>query len=71
MDTPVDDVAGDPYGPSSPEFVPSSNFDHMWVSTLAHCLKRFELMMPSYHKESSGGISCITLDRFPIFDHFN
>ena len=71
VDTPVDDVAIDPYGPSSPEFVASDEFAHMWVSALAHCQKRFEGTMPKYHKEASGGIGCFTPDSFPVFDHFN
>jgi glycine/D-amino acid oxidase-like deaminating enzyme len=70
VDTPVDEVAIDPYGPSSPEFVASGEFAHMWVSALAHCQKRYEGMMPKYHKEASGGIGCFTPDSFPVFDHF-
>ena len=68
--TPVDEVAIDPYGPSSPEFVSSDDFAHMWVSALAHCHKRFEGMMGKYHREPSGGIGCFTADSFPVFDHF-
>ena len=71
VDTPVDEVAIDPYGPSSPEFISSPEFAHMWVSALAHCHKRFEGMMPKYHREPSGGIGCFTPDSFPVFDHFN
>lgn len=70
VDTPVDEVAIDPYGPSSPEFVASAEFAHMWVSALAHCQSRFEGTMPKYHKESSGGIGCFTPDSFPVIDHF-
>ncbi len=70
VETPVDEVAIDPYGPSSPEFVASAEFAHMWVSALAHCQKRFEGTMPKYHKEASGGIGCFTPDSFPVFDHF-
>ena len=69
--TPVDEVAIDPYGPSSPEFVSSQEFAHMWVSALAHCHKRFEGTMPKYHREPSGGIGCFTPDSFPVFDKFN
>ena len=68
--TPVDKVAIDPYGPSSPEFVSGGEFAHMWVSALAHCHKRFEGMMPKYHDEPSGGIGCFTPDSFPVFDCF-
>ncbi|SVC27809.1 uncharacterized protein METZ01_LOCUS280663, partial [marine metagenome] len=69
--TPVAEVAIDPYGPSSPEFVAGPQFAHMWVSALAHCHKRFGGMMAQYHREPSGGIGCFTPDSFPIFDHFN
>lgn len=71
VNTPVDEVAIDPYGPSSPEFVSSHEFAHMWVSALAHCHKRFEGTMPKYHREPSGGIGCFTPDSFPVFDKFN
>ncbi|MGR3343852.1 MAG: NAD(P)/FAD-dependent oxidoreductase [Paracoccaceae bacterium] len=71
VETPVDKVAIDPYGPSSPEFVASDNFAHMWVSALAHCHKRFEGTMGKYHREASGGIGCFTADSFPVFDHFH
>lgn len=71
VDTPVDEVRIDPYGPSSPEFVSSPEFAHMWVSALAQCQKRYEGMMPKYHKEASGGIGCFTPDSFPVFDTFH
>jgi glycine/D-amino acid oxidase-like deaminating enzyme len=71
VDTPVDSVAIDPYGPSSAEFVASPDFAHMWVSALAHCHKRFEGMSNNYHREPSGGIGCFTADSFPVFDTFN
>ena len=70
VETPVDEVQIDPYGPSSPEFVSSPEFAHMWVSALAHCQKRYEGTMPKYHREASGGIGCFTPDSFPVFDHF-
>ena len=69
--TPVDEIAIDPYGPSSPEFVASTDFAHMWVSALAHCHKRFEGHSNNYHREASGGIGCFTADSFPVFDTFN
>ena len=70
VETPVDEVQIDPYGPSSPEFVSSKEFAHMWVSALAHCQSRYEGTMPKYHREASGGIGCFTPDSFPVFDHF-
>ena len=66
VDTPVNEVAIDPYGPESKEFTASKDFPEMWVSALAHCHKRFEGMMPHYHKEPSGGIGCFTPDSFPV-----
>ena len=71
VNTPVDSVAIDPYGPSSPEFIASTDFAHMWVSALAHCHKRFEGHSNNYHREASGGIGCFTADSFPVFDTFN
>lgn len=70
VNTPVDKVAVDPYGPSSPEFVASDEFAHLWVSALAHCQERFQGMSATYRREPSGGIGCFTPDSFPIFDHF-
>ncbi len=70
VETPVDKVAIDPYGPSSPEFVSGPEFAHMWVSALAHCHKRFEGQLGNYHRDPSGGIGCFTADSFPVFDHF-
>jgi glycine/D-amino acid oxidase-like deaminating enzyme len=70
VDKPAEEVAIDPYGPASPEFVASKDFAHMWVSALAHCHKRFEGTMGRYHREPSGGIGCFTPDSFPVFDHF-
>lgn len=70
VETPVNDVQIDPYGPASPEFVASPEFAHMWVSALAHCHKRFEGHLDKFHREPSGGIGCFTPDSFPVFDHF-
>ncbi|MCH7686554.1 MAG: FAD-binding oxidoreductase, partial [Planctomycetes bacterium] len=65
-----DDVAVDPYGPESPDFVVGDDFAHMWCSALAFCQKRFEGKMPLYKNEPSGGIGAFTPDSFPIFDVF-
>ncbi|MCG8356412.1 MAG: FAD-binding oxidoreductase [Kiloniellales bacterium] len=70
VDKPVDDVAIDPYGPESPEFIVDDNFAHMWCSALAHCQKRFEGKIVKYKKEPSGGLGCFTPDSFPVFDRF-
>jgi glycine/D-amino acid oxidase-like deaminating enzyme len=64
----ADDVAIDPYGPQSPEFIVGPEFAHMWVSALAHCQKRFSGTMPLYKNEPSGGIGAFTPDSFPVFD---
>src|SRR5262249_36727527 len=70
IQTPVDEVAVDPYGPDSPDFIVGDEFPHMWVSALAFCQKRFQGQMPKYKKEPSGGIGCFTADSFPVFDRF-
>lgn len=69
IDKPADQVAVDPYGPESPEFIVGDDFAHMWVSALAHCQKRFEGTISQWKKEPSGGIGCFTPDSFPIFDN--
>ena len=70
IQTPVDEVAVDPYGPDSPDFIVGDDFAHMWCSALAFCQKRFEGQIPKYKKEPSGGIGCFTADSFPVFDRF-
>lgn len=70
VDRPADDVAVDPYGPASPDFVVGLDFARMWTAGLAHCLKRFEGKSGLFAKEPSGGIGCFTPDSFPVFDVF-
>ena len=70
VETDPDEVAVDPYGPESPEFVVGHDFAHMWCSALAHCQKRFEGQIPKYKDEPSGGIGAFTPDSFPVFDVF-
>ena len=70
IETPVDQVAVDPYGPESPDFIVGDDFAHMWCSALAFCQKRFEGQIGKYKKEPSGGIGCFTADSFPVFDRF-
>ena len=66
-----DDVAVDPYGPESPDFIVGENFVEMWCSALAHCQKRFEGKIGAYNREEkSGGLGCFTPDNFPVFDTF-
>jgi len=68
--TDPDQVAVDPYGPESPDFIVGEDFKRMWVSALAHCQGRYEGHMSVYRDEPSGGIGCFTPDNFPIFDQF-
>lgn len=70
VDKPASDVAVDPYGPASKEFVTGDEFAHRWVSALAHCQKRFAGTFGSYRREPSGGIGAFTPDSFPVFDAF-
>jgi len=68
VDKPAGDVAVDPYGPASPEFVVGQEFAEMWTSALAHCQERFAGALPRFKEEPSGGIGAFTPDSFPIFD---
>ena len=71
VEQPADDVAVDPYGPKSKEFVVTPEFERMWTSALAHCHKRFEDKRGLYRKAPSGGIGAFTPDSFPVFDTFH
>ena len=69
VDKEADEVAVDPYGAESPEFIVGEDFAEMWVSALAHCQKRFEGTLGEYKThEPSGGIGAFTPDSFPVFD---
>jgi methylglutamate dehydrogenase subunit A len=70
IERPADEVAVDPYGPASPDFVVGAEFQRMWTSALAHCHQRFEGKGHLFRKEPSGGIGCFTPDSFPVFDVF-
>ena len=70
VETDMDDVAVDPYGIHSPDFIVGADFRHMWCSALAYCQKRFEGQIHQYKNEPSGGIGCFTPDSFPVFDVF-
>ncbi|MCA1849128.1 MAG: FAD-binding oxidoreductase, partial [Actinobacteria bacterium] len=70
VDQPADEVAVDPYGPESPDFVVGEDFARMWTSALAHCHERFEGKSYLFSREPSGGIGCFTPDSFPVFDTF-
>ena len=68
IDKPADDVAVDPYGPASPEFIVGPEFSDLWVSALSHCQSRFSGTIPQFKKEPSGGIGAFAPDSFPVFD---
>jgi hypothetical protein len=70
VEQPADDVAVDPYGPLSTEFVVTDEFERMYTSALAHCHRRFVGKRPLYRKAPSGGIGAFTPDSFPMFDVF-
>lgn len=70
VDQPAQEVAVDPYGPESPDFVVGEDFARMWTSALAHCHARFEDKRKLFSQEPSGGIGCFTPDSFPVFDTF-
>ena len=63
-----EEVAVDPYGIDSPDFVVGPEFAHIWTSALAHCQRRYEDKYLHYKKEPSGGLGAFTPDSFPIFD---
>jgi glycine/D-amino acid oxidase-like deaminating enzyme len=71
VEQPADDVAVDPYGEKSSEFLVTEEFERMWTSALAHCQKRFEGKRPLYRKAPTGGIGAFTPDSFPVFDRFS
>jgi len=70
VDKPFDEVAVDPYGEASPDFVVNDDFRIIWASALSFCHKRFEGMASRMSKEPSGGIGAFTPDSFPVFDVF-
>ena len=71
VETPVDEVQVDPYGPESPEFIVDDQFAHMWCSALAFCQERFSGQIGKWKNEPSGGIGCFTPDSFPVIDIFH
>lgn len=70
VDKPTDDVAVDPYGPASPEFIVGEDFQEMWTSALAFCQSRFSGKGATFKQEPSGGLGCFTPDSFPVIDSF-
>jgi hypothetical protein len=65
-----DDIAVDPYGIDSPDFIVGPEFAHTWTSALAHCQKRYRDQYLKYKREPSGGLGAFSPDNFPIFDVF-
>ena len=70
VDKPAEEVAVDPYGPDSPDFVVGGDFYRTWTAALAHCQKRFEGKSHLISHEPSGGIGSFSPDNFPVFDTF-
>jgi len=68
--TPSADVAIDPYGADSPEFIVDDMFAETWCSALAFCQKRYQGKIGKWRQEPSGGIGAFTADSFPVFDRF-
>ncbi|MBN2038688.1 MAG: FAD-binding oxidoreductase [Spirochaetes bacterium] len=64
------EVAVDPYGVDSPDFIVGPEFAHTWTSALAHCQKRYEDKYIHYKNEPSGGLGAFSPDNFPVFDVF-
>ncbi len=71
VDKPAKEVAIDPYGPASPDFVVGEDFRDVWAAALSHCQARFEGKRHLMSAEPSGGIGAFSPDNFPIFDTFN
>ncbi len=70
VDKPASEVAVDPYGPESPDFIVGAEFYRTWSAALAHCQKRFEGKAHLMSTEPSGGIGSFSPDNFPVFDTF-
>jgi len=71
VDRPLDEIAVDPYGPASRDFVvgndsPGCGARRSPTATSASKEKR-EL----FDDEPSGGLGCFTPDSFPVFDVFS
>ena len=70
VERPWRDVAIDPYGPASPDFVVGTDFRQVWAAALSHCQERFEGKASLMSHAPSGGIGAFTPDNFPVFDTF-
>ena len=70
IETPVDEVAVDPYGPESPGLHRRRRLRAYVVLGARLLPEALRGQMPKYKKEPSGGIGCFTADSFPVFDRF-
>jgi methylglutamate dehydrogenase subunit A len=70
IEQPANDVAVDPYGPASPDFIVGAEFQRLFTSGLAHCHQRLQGKGHLFRRDPSGGIGCFTPDSFPVFDVF-
>lgn len=70
VETPAAEVAVDPYGTKSPDFIVGEYFKRQWTAALALCHGRFEGARGLYKDVPSGGIGAFTPDSFPVFDTF-
>ena len=70
VEKPWRDVAIDPYGPASPDFVVGEDFRAVWAAALSHCQERFQGKANLMSHAPSGGIGAFTPDSFPVFDTF-
>jgi methylglutamate dehydrogenase subunit A len=70
IEQPANDVAVDPYGPASPDFIVGADFQRLFTSGLAHCHQRLQGKGDLFRRDPSGGIGCFTPDSFPVFDVF-
>jgi glycine/D-amino acid oxidase-like deaminating enzyme len=70
VEKPWQEVAIDPYGPASPDFVVGEDFRAVWAAALSHCQERFEGKAGLMSHAPSGGIGAFTPDSFPVFDTF-
>ena len=69
VEQPADEVAVDPYGPESTEFVVGEDFERMWTSALAHCHKRFEGKRALFCRAPTGGIGVLHPRQLPRVRH--
>ena len=70
VEKPWREVAIDPYGPASPDFIVGEDFRAVWAAALSHCQERFEGKASLMSHAPSGGIGAFTPDNFPVFDTF-